>query len=452
MNKKLLGEIAQKFEAQENYLNNDYDLWESWYKGKVEKFHTYNLNLDGKITKCEMKSFGMPKTLCESFSNLTIGNVVNIDFVEDDVESQLYKVLDNNNFNIAYQKFIEKVFLYGMGVTIQYVEDDKVKIDFVDADSFVPLSFENGTITKIATISQNKQNDKYINVITIHENLEDYYYVSKRTFVSKYKEELGNEIVSEFEETTFEGMAKFQVYNLPIQSNINIHSNLGISIFANLIDNFKSIDEIYDSLSNEIVLGRKRIFVGKDITKTDYDMENDGLPTKYFDTKNGVFQIFDREEGDAPIIESNMQLRIEELNKALNLQMQIISIKSLLEPSFFSIDKKGQAKTATEIKYMEGQTQQTKAKYQSLFIEQLEYMIKSILELLGEDIEKEFEITFGYGTIENEADKQATLLQEFSLGIISKEEYLREAKGWSAEKIERNESELNGVEEIEEVI
>lgn len=450
MNIKLLKEVGNKYNANTDYLNNEYNYWEEWYKGKVDNFHNYNILVNGIKTKCEMKSFGMPKLVCESFSTLTTGNVIDIDFIEnEELENQVYNILNENNFLTSYQKFIEKVFLYGMGATIQYLEEDKIKIDFVDADSFIPLEIENGVIKKLITISQNIIGDKKIeNRILIHSIENGIYFVETNIYISDDTHSLGKLIPSESNiKQSFGKTPKFQVYNLPIQNNKYIHSQIGISILANCVDNFKKIDEVYDSLSNEIILGRKRIFVGKSAMGVKFDEE--GNSVQYFDSGQGVYQTFNDSEMESgsPIIESNMQLRISDLEKALELEKSNLALKLQLNANFF-LSEKGGSKTATEIRYMEFDTQNTKIKYQTVFLEQLENMINAIVEILGYDVEKEkFTLSFGYGINQNEGDKQATLLQEFSLGLISQEEYLREAKGFDKEQIKNIINEQNGVEE-----
>jgi A118 family predicted phage portal protein len=392
--------------------------------------------------------------MCEEFTTLTIGNSVDVKLVDnEELEKNVLDILEDNSFETLYAKFIEKVFLFGTGATIQYKDiEDKIKIDFIDATSFVPLNVDNGKFTKIATISQSYEDKKKVNTIIIHEIINEQYYVTKKVYESDDSTtgtHLGIENKSLSVDNVYMGdVPLFQVYNLPIQNSININSSLAPSVFSDCIDTIVAIDETYDSFSNEMLLGRKRIFVSNSIVSIDFN-EN-GEKTTYFDTGNGVFQVFNGNdmETNTPIVESNMTLRIQEHKDKLNTEFQLLSIKKGLESNYFSLDKVGGAKTATEIKFMEYKTQLTKIKYQNAFIKELNKMFDGILSLMGfENIE--FEVSFGYNVVLNESEKQQTLLQEYSLGLISQQEYLRQAKGMNEEQISAMLSEINGVESTE---
>ena len=71
----------------------------------------------------------------------------------------------------------------------------------------------------------------------------------------------------------------FQLVTPNICNNIDLDSPLGISIYANALDEVKGCDLIYDSYMNEFVLGRKRIMVP--LSQAKRQMELTGLQTQY---------------------------------------------------------------------------------------------------------------------------------------------------------------------------
>ena len=79
-----------------------------------------------------------------------------------------------------------------------------------------------------------------------------------------------------------------------------------------------AIDEVYDSLSNEIVLGRKRIYMPSSFVGTKFDPTT-GEAVKYVDTSQGIFQVVKGNGENDKIKESNMTLRINDHNLALDM-------------------------------------------------------------------------------------------------------------------------------------
>ena len=83
---------------------------------------------------------------------------------------------------------------------------------------------------------------------------------------------------------------------------------MGISIFANSIDRFKSIDTKYDSFYNEFILGKKRILVDQAAMKGGMETDEQGNPhfVQYFDKNDRVYVGINAEMKD-PVKENRLQ-------------------------------------------------------------------------------------------------------------------------------------------------
>jgi len=459
MNIKLLNEVYKAQSGNCKNMSDYYLTWNDWYKGNVDNFHTYNMVIGDKQTKCHRKTMNMPKRVCEEMTTLTLGNEVNVSFTSEDMEKamlvqeQVEDILEYNSFNQSFYPFIEKGFVFGIGATIEFWQNNQITLDFIDADSLVPLEYENKKITKLAVVSQDKKGDKeYINTIFIHSIIGLDYQVEKMTYKSECSSSIGK-LIKELDEqgnvipneVVYEKNAKprFQFYNLPIGNNIDIHSPLAPSVFANSIDKFMAIDEVYDSLSNEIVLGRKKIYMPSSFVGTKFDPTT-GEAVKYVDTSQGIFQVVKGNGENDKIEESNMTLRMSDHNLALDMHYKALSSDLGLDNNYLSLNMTGSAKTAKEIRFLERKTETTKAKYQAMFLQNLDEMIEVILEML-EISGVDFQVSLNYGIIESDDEKAGRLLNEYASGLISKEEYLREVKGWDEEKINQNNNELDGL-------
>ena len=132
MNIKLLNEVYKAQSGNCKNMSDYYSTWNDWYKGNVENFHTYNMVIGDKQTKCHRKTMNMPKRVCEEMTTLTLGNEVNVSFTSEDMEKamlvqeQVEDILEYNSFNQAFYPFIEKNYVFGIGATIEFWQNDKI--------------------------------------------------------------------------------------------------------------------------------------------------------------------------------------------------------------------------------------------------------------------------------------------------------------------------------------
>ena len=63
----------------------------------------------------------------------------------------------------------------------------------------------------------------------------------------------------------------FQILVPNMVNNIDLDSPMGISVFANAVDEIKGCDLVFDSYMNEFVLGRKRVLVPISLAKMELD-------------------------------------------------------------------------------------------------------------------------------------------------------------------------------------
>ena len=126
---------------------------------------------------------------------------------------------------------------------------------------------------------------------------------------------------------------------LNITNNADENNPMGVAIFANAIDTLKKLD----SYCNEFELGRKRIFVRPEMLTN-----ADGTPA--FDPGDSVFYALpdDDANGEGLLKEIDMSLRAEQHSKAINDDLNYLSLKCGFGTDRYQFGATG-AKTATEI-------------------------------------------------------------------------------------------------------
>lgn len=328
------------------------DEWLEWYKGYVKKFHEYKI-FNGTITTSNTRyTMGMAKKVCEDWANLLLNEKVAINAGE--YTNRLNEILTANNFLVRANQLIELTFALGTGAFVEYMAGEDVIIDYIRAEMIYPLSWDNGDITECAFGSTRVLDGKEVVYLQIHrfgneelgENVEEYYIENKYINAKDGKE---MDIPGDIEELIATGSVKplFQIIMPNICNNIDLDSPLGISAFANCIDQLKGCDLIYDSYMNEFVLGRKRILVP--ISAAKMQMQQEGIAAPTFDPNDNVYyQMPGDRQNDLKLTEVDMSIRASEHELGMQRSLDILSLKMGMGTGRYQFDSSG-VKTATEV-------------------------------------------------------------------------------------------------------
>lgn len=414
-------------------------IWKEWYRGNVNDFHYYSVKMaDGSTKQLERRTLNMPKKVCEDFSKLEWSEKVEIKLDTETKTKKLWEVLDSkeNAFSINFPMFLEKEYALGTMVTVEYKKDNKTIIDYIDGDVVLPYKYTNNYINGIVTVSRSvaKQgkNKSYYTLLTYHEYIDDTYIKINELYVSKEETELGEEIsfkeiypnIAEYEIIKTEH-PRFQVWKLPIVNNLDTGSPMGISILANHLDKFKSIDIKYDSFDHEFGSGKRRVLISRNALKSEItDVDENGKPimVSYFDTNDDVYVAL-KGMDDQPIKDINFNLRTKEHIDAINTELNYLSAGVGLGNGFYQFDKTG-VKTATEVVSENSDTYRTMVHHRIPIYDCLYDLIATICELEGIKY-KEISINLDDSIVEDTDKIKQQALTEYNAKLISKAEYFR---------------------------
>ena len=432
-----------------------YDLmaiWKSWYRGNVNDFHYYTEMVNGKLTNCERLTMNMPKKLCEDITKLLWTEKTQINLSNKNATKRLWEVLDSkeNSLTVNLPIFIEKMLALGNGATVEYKdENNRTIIDYIDGDVIIPYKFTNGYITGMITVSrfvdEKGKRKIYYTHITYHEHVNGKYIKLNELYKSNTDTALGKQLnfndafpnVKE-SDVVFTNNPYFQIWRPNLANNFDTNSPMGISIYANSIDRFKSLDTKYDSFYNEFILGKKRIVVDQSAMKGMMETDDDGNPrfVQYFDKNDRVYQALniDSDKMKEPVKEIDFTLRYNEHIDSINADLNWLSENVGLGSNYYKFDGAG-TKTATEVISENSQAFRTKQHYQIIVNACVEDLVKAVCELEGIKTNK---ITIlPDDSIIEDKDKEITRAQiEVSQGLKSKKSYLMDIKGMSEDEAE----------------
>lgn len=328
--------------------------WKKWYEGDVKGFHDYSIFNGLQFTKHKRYRLGMAKKVCEEWANLLINEKVSIN-ADGEFGKRLKEILHQNNFLVRANQLIEVTFALGTGAFVEYKDEhENIIIDYVRGDMIYPLSWDNGEITECAFGSYRTDDGKESIYIQIHrlgnpeegENAEKYYIENKYIDAEKGDDLETPENIEEIIDTGSK-IPLFQIITPNICNNIDLDSPLGISVYANSIDQLKGCDLVYDSYMNEFVLGRKRILVPISMAKQ--EMQKNGITAPSFDPNDTVyFQMPGDRQSDLQLTEIDMKIRASEHELGIQRCLDVLSLKTGMGTGRYKFDSAG-VKTATEV-------------------------------------------------------------------------------------------------------
>lgn len=390
-------------------------LWKSWYKGKIEKFHTYEIYNGKKHVKCERASLCMAKKVCEDWANLLLNEKVTISTSDDASTKYINETLFRNNFRVRANQLIELAFALGTGAFVEYKSGDIVSIDYISADMIFPLSYDNCGITECAFASEKVINDKKYAYIQLHTLENEYYVVKNRLFDMQTGEQvpLPENVTENY--NTHRSAPLFQIITPNIINSYDLSSPMGISIFANAIDILKGIDLVYDSYCNEYRLGKKRIIVPQTMAQANSD-ETGVKPI--FDERDTVFYGLDSGDNeDLSVTFIDPSIRSAEHKEGLQEQLNLFSANCGLGNDRYSFENQG-VKTATEVISEKSELFQNRQKHEIILNHALISMARAVLFLSGKADDIEIKIDFDDSIIHDTDTEFNQNMQLVSAGIM----------------------------------
>ena len=417
-------------------------LWNQWYQGRVRGFHDYRVFNGLKHVHCTKLTAGLAKIVAESWADMLMNDKVVITLEGEEEQAFFNEVCTRNNFRRLMNLHEEYCFALGASAVVASVTGmqvdeegrtvspaDAVRLDFVRADGIYPLSWQAGVIRECAFATCHSFGNRDYVYLQIHSCPDGEYVIANHLYEQR------NESLCEVPLRTLPAYAQvapsfythsdrpFFVINTPnIANNLAPDVPLGISIYANAIDQLKDCDNIFDSLNSEFVLGRKRIMVKPEALKN-----LDGEPL--FDANDLVFYLLPEDSSNGSTVkEIEAALRVEEHFTGLQVALDMLSLKCGFGAGHWKFDS-GHITTATEVIAVNSDEYRTQRKHEITLEQVLIELARIILRLgnrfLGRTLNEEVEISvdFDESIIEDKAAVFERDCRMLELGIIDREEF-----------------------------
>lgn len=408
--------------VQDDYYSR-IELWKKWYGGKVPSVHNYTQYNGRRKLRRTRKSLGLAKTVSEDWANLLLNEKFQIGVDKASAKKKIDAVLVANEFAKRGNQLVELAFALGTGAFVEYLDGDDVKIDYIRAGMIYPISWDNGRVLECAFASERatgKQKKVYLNIHRLEAGkyvIENHMFDRNGSVLTET--DLPDEVLPEVR--TGSAIPRFQIFSPNIANNIDPDSPLGISVYANALDQLESADLVYDSYCNEFRLGRKRITVP--ISMARMAMEEDGTSTPVFDDNDTEFYAVPQDDkSENKIQEHNMEIRSEAHDTGIQTMLNLVSWKTGSGGKRYVFRRDGQVRTATEVISENSDLYRNLKKHELSLEAALLGMIDSIADLLHLGTVKA-SVSFDDSIISDTDSDKMTFLQEIRDGVRQKWEY-----------------------------
>ena len=431
-----MGGIAEYLKAQgygevDGRIYGYIELWKSWYAGKVKSFHCYRQYNGRERIARERKSLGMAKCVAEDWANLLLNERVTISAGNEAVNALIHDVLAANRFGCRANQLIELTFALGTGAFVEFIDAGSIVIDYVRADMIFPLTEVNGKITECAFASKRRADEKELVYLNIHTLDGRGCYIVENLMFEQSGENGALRPIALPEGTqerveTGSPVPLFQIIRPNIVNNIVLGSPMGVSVYANAIDQLEGVDLVYDSYCNEFRLGKKRLIVP--MTFAQIEMEKDGVTLPVFDANDTEFFAANLGESGSKLQEINMELRSDAHETALRTALNALSLKCGMGTGRYRFEEQS-VKTATEVISAKSELYQNVRKHEILLGDAIEGVCRAVASLLGLGQGFSVDISFDDSIIEDTAAERTRDIQEVRDGLMAKWEYRMKWRG-----------------------
>ena len=343
---------VKNFLSNKGYTVNDTALslikkCDDWYSNRViEDFHKRR-TVNGVPYEMSRLNFG--KRCCSDDANLC--EVLEINAGDGEQADFVANVLSKSEFNTQYRKQLEKTS--ADGTTACYIRLDNatfmddnsvrggdIKLNYVEADAFMPLTVENDIVTEAAfsgsALSKGKKQITLV-LFTIGEN--GLYTAETHVF-----DDRGNEL-KELETIVQLGDVKpFAVMRNAEVNNLDDMTGYGLPKLWNAIPVLKITDLCYNVLFSDLDKAEKIILINELLCEFD---EN-GKANMTQEQKKLFVLMGEKLPDEKDLVqEYNPEIRIEQITKAFELALSLLSMTFGYGTKKYSFEN-GQITTATE--------------------------------------------------------------------------------------------------------
>lgn len=266
--------------------------WLEIYENKAKEYNTKIYN-GSKYVDYKLKTLALPVRTCEDISDFFFNEKLDITISNEKINDAVHDCLKQNNFLHNSNKLMQLVCALGTGAFVPYLDNNVLKINYIDATGIVILKSTSAGVQDVLFWNKNSTDNGTEYIINAHILEKDGYIIENVKIIeTKDKktvyEDLGD--MARIETKSF--VPRFGIITNYSVNNFDINSPYGISRYANAFPEAFTTDVCFDSLSNEIGLGKKRVYVKQGAMNIKVGENGETIPI--FDPNDVLFYVLPR--------------------------------------------------------------------------------------------------------------------------------------------------------------
>ncbi len=322
-------------------------ICDDWYSNRrITGFHDRR-TIQG--VEYELSRLNFAKRCCSDDANQC--EILEINAGAGEQAEAVNTLLSDSQFNTQYRKQLEKTSADGtvacyvrLDRAVLYndnkVRGGRIRLNYVEADCFIPLTVENDIVTEAAfSGSALKKGKKQTTLVMFTLDERNTYIAETHIF-----DDMGHEL-KELEAVLQLGDVKpFAVMRNAEVNNLDNMEGFGLPKLWNAIPMLKAIDLCYNVLYSDLDKAEKILLVNELLC----EFGKDGKPALTPEQKKLFVLLGEKLPKDKELIqEYNPDIRIDQITKAFELALSILSMSFGYGTKKYSFEN-GQITTATE--------------------------------------------------------------------------------------------------------
>lgn len=325
---------------------------DNWYANRVTKFHE-RTNINNQEFK--LHRLNLAKRCCADDANLC--EVISVS-PEENSNSQEFinNLLNTNRFDTMYRKQLERTSADGTVGAYLYLKNadyyeqngvitarnGQIRINYCEADCIIPLTVDNDLVTECAFCVTNLVKGKEKTTLVIFTMNESGNYTAQTVFFDDKE----NELKEEGSLITLGDVKPFSIMQNAEVNNLDDMEGYGLPKIYNAKPFFMAADLCFNILYGDLDKGDKIVFINELLSCI--QQGEDGLPQLTPQQKKLFVLLGERlPEQDSIVKEYNPIIRIDDITKAFELILSLISLQFGYGTKKYTFEN-GQITTATE--------------------------------------------------------------------------------------------------------
>lgn len=443
----------------------------SYYKddlGRVRYLNSY-----GKRMSRDLISVNVTKMAARRLASIIFNEQCTITVGDDSTNDLIGQVLADNDFFNQYEEKLEEGIALGGGAIRPYVEDNRIKLAWVNASQFYPLHSNTNEIDEAAIASQTTVTEGNMNVyytlLEFHQwNDDGSYHITNELYRSESVNSVGVQVpldrLDEYKglqpEVILTGLKSplFAYFRTPGANNKRLDSPLGLGLVDNSKKIIDAINQTHDSFYWEVKMGQRRVVVPAEMLRPGASYGNDEVdqlrPPVFDDDENVFVQMYGDDE--IKITDLTTPIRNDQYQQAMDFFLSEFENSIGLSQGTFTSTPSG-IQTATEVVSNNSMTYQTRSSYLTQVSKQIKGLVIAILELMecgglfddgqarwsGDPEGIDINVDFADGVFTDKTTQFTQDSQAVTMGVMPKKRFLIRNFGLDEEQADQWLAELN---------